>query len=129
MKLYPSFTALTSRRLFMLVAMLAAASAVGAVACSDLSGSSTSVLSIQFDTLPAPSVVVGDTLRDTTGTVVRPVVRAFNFRDNLFALEAEGPVYGTDDRARCHASRISAGTFLCRQCYAARHNCRAHHAC
>jgi len=51
-----------------------------AVACTDISGSSTSVLSIQFDTLSAPSVVVGDTLRDTTGAVIRPVVHAFNFK-------------------------------------------------
>ena len=51
-----------------------------AVACTDISGSSTSVLSIQFDSLSAPSVVVGDTLRDTTGAVIRPVVHAFNFQ-------------------------------------------------
>jgi hypothetical protein len=51
--------------------------AVGA--CTDVSGSSTSVLSLEFDSLPSPSVVVGDTLRDTTGAVVHPVVRAFNF--------------------------------------------------
>ena len=52
-----------------------------ALACTDLSGSgsSTSVLSIQFDSLAAPSVVVGDTLRDTTGAVIIPVVHAFNF--------------------------------------------------
>ncbi len=55
--------------------------AVGvAAACTDISGSSTSVLSIQFDTLPSPSVVLGDTLRDTTGAVARPVVHAFNFK-------------------------------------------------
>lgn len=53
---------------------------VDAVACTDISGGSTSVLSMQFDSLPAPSVVVGDTLRDTTGAVVRPVVHAFNFQ-------------------------------------------------
>ena len=51
-----------------------------AVACTDISGSSTSVLSIQFDSLSAPSVVLGDTLRDTTGAVIRPVVHAFNFQ-------------------------------------------------
>lgn len=50
-----------------------------ALACADVSGSSTSVLSIQFDSLAAPSVVVGDTLRDTTGAVIIPVVHAFNF--------------------------------------------------
>jgi hypothetical protein len=58
---------------------LAAVSIAVVAACTDVSGSSTSVLSIEFDTLPSPSVVVGDTLRDTTGAVVRPVVRAFNF--------------------------------------------------
>jgi hypothetical protein len=52
----------------------------GAFACEDLSGSSTSVLSIQFDSLAAPAVVVGDTLRDTSGVIVLPVVRAFNFK-------------------------------------------------
>lgn len=54
--------------------------ALAAVACTDVSGSSTSVLSIQFDSLAAPSVVVGDTLRDTTGAVIVPVVHAFNFK-------------------------------------------------
>jgi hypothetical protein len=52
---------------------------IGVGACTDVSGSSTSVLSLEFDSLPSPSVVVGDTLRDTTGAVVHPVVRAFNF--------------------------------------------------
>jgi hypothetical protein len=51
-----------------------------AFACTDVSGSSTSVLSLQFDSLPFPAVVVGDTLRDTTGAVVLPVVHAFNFK-------------------------------------------------
>lgn len=49
-------------------------------ACSDIVSSSASVLSIVFDSLSAPSVVVGDTLRDTTGAVVRPVVHVFNFK-------------------------------------------------
>ena len=53
---------------------------LAAFACGDVSGSSTSVLSIQFDSLAAPSVVVGDTLRDTTGAVIVPVVHAFNFK-------------------------------------------------
>jgi len=51
-----------------------------ALACGDVSGSSTSVLSIQFDSLAAPSVVVGDTLRDTTGAVILPMVHAFNYK-------------------------------------------------
>ncbi|HYS70308.1 MAG TPA: hypothetical protein VEM14_08715, partial [Gemmatimonadaceae bacterium] len=40
-----------------------------AIGCTEISSSSTAVLSIQFDSLGAPSVVVGDTLRDTTGAV------------------------------------------------------------
>ena len=56
--------------------------AAGALSCTDVSGSLTSVLSIQFDTLAAPSVVVGDTLRDTTGAIILPVVHAFNFKGN-----------------------------------------------
>jgi hypothetical protein len=63
------------------VSMGFALSWFAALACTDLSGSgsSTSVLSIQFDSLAAPSVVVGDTLRDTTGAVIIPVVHVFNF--------------------------------------------------
>ena len=62
------------------VPMGLALSWLAALACGDVSGSSTSVLSIQFDSLAAPSVVVGDTLRDTTGAVIRPRVHAFNFK-------------------------------------------------
>ena len=70
---------------FLLIASIAAAAA-----CTDVSGSSTSVLSIQFDTLAAPSVVVGDTLRDTTGAVIHPVVHAFNFKGDEIV---PAPVY------------------------------------
>jgi hypothetical protein len=59
--------------------VLSALASLATVACTDVSGSSTSVLSIQFDSLAAPSVVVGDTLRDTTGAIAVPVVHAFNF--------------------------------------------------
>lgn len=59
-------------------------------ACSDIVTSSASVLSIVFDSLAAPSVVVGDTLRDTTGAVVHPVVHVFNFKGEEVA---QAPVY------------------------------------
>jgi hypothetical protein len=67
-------------RLRPFLVFLSALAGVIALACTDLSGASTGILSIQFDSLAAPSVVVGDTLRDTTGAVVVPVVHAFNFR-------------------------------------------------
>jgi hypothetical protein len=50
-----------------------------ALGCGDVSGGSGSVLSIQFDSLGAPGVVLGDSLRDTTGAVIHPVARAYNF--------------------------------------------------
>jgi hypothetical protein len=49
------------------------------LACGDVSGGSGSVLSIQFDSLGAPGVVLGDSLRDTTGAVIHPAVHAYNF--------------------------------------------------
>jgi hypothetical protein len=74
---------MTNPRLF-IISSVAAVSAA-AFACTDVTDSSTSVLSIQFDSLAAPSVVLGDTLRDTTGAVVFPVVRAFNFQGEEIA--------------------------------------------
>jgi len=56
-----------------------------AIACTDISGSGNSILSLQFDTLASPSVVVGDTLRDTTGAVILPVVHAFNYKGGEIA--------------------------------------------
>jgi hypothetical protein len=67
------------RRLVSLGASVALICALGAaLACEDISGNADSVLSIRFDSLAAPSVVIGDTLRDTTGAVRLPSVHAFN---------------------------------------------------
>jgi len=53
--------------------------AIFIAACVDIPTGSNDVLSIQFNPLPAPGVVVGDSLRDTLG-IVQPVsVTAFNF--------------------------------------------------
>lgn len=71
-------------------AVAVAVSSIIAGACTDISGSSDAVLSLQFDTLPNPSVVVGDTLRDTTGAIARPVVHAFNYKGLEIAVV---PVY------------------------------------
>lgn len=59
---------------------LIVAAFVGAAvyACGDLTANTDAVLSMEFDTLGAPSVVVGDSLRDTTGALLTPVVRVFN---------------------------------------------------
>jgi hypothetical protein len=63
---------------------------IAAIGCTEISSSSTAVLSIQFDSLASPSVVVGDTLRDTTGAIGRPVVHVFNFKGNEIT---PAPVY------------------------------------
>lgn len=62
-------------------ARLGAALAAGAlVACTDISDNATTALSLQFESLASPSVVVGDSLRDTTGAIAPPTVRAFNYQ-------------------------------------------------
>lgn len=61
-----------------LVLLLGGSAAAMVYACGDLTGTPGGILSIQFDTLGAPAVVVGDSLRDTTGAVVHAAVHAFN---------------------------------------------------
>ena len=58
----------------------AALAAVLGAACVKASDNSATVLSIQFDPFASPSVVLGDSLRDTAGTVAAPVVHAFNYQ-------------------------------------------------
>jgi hypothetical protein len=70
--------------------VIVGSAALAPFACSDIVTSSASILSIVFDSLAAPSVVVGDTLRDTTGAVVHPVVHVFNFKGEEVA---QAPVY------------------------------------
>lgn len=58
----------------------AALAATAAAACVEISDNADTVLSLDFAPLPSPSIVVGDSLRDTTGAIVGPIVRAFNYR-------------------------------------------------
>jgi hypothetical protein len=51
---------------------------VGAAACSNLNTAPGHVVSIFIDTLPYPSIVQNDTMRDTTGRVVPFKATAFN---------------------------------------------------
>lgn len=61
-------------------AAFAAAVAAAAAACTRLTDNATTALAIQLDPLPSPSVVVNDSLRDTTGTLAVPTVHVFNYR-------------------------------------------------
>ncbi len=60
--------------------MIALAVGVVAAGCVKISDNSDTVLSLEFDSLASPSVVVGDSLRDTTGVIAPPLVRAFNYQ-------------------------------------------------
>jgi hypothetical protein len=61
----------------------------GAVSCTDVPTSDNAVLSIAVDSLPSPSVVLGDTLRDSTGTAVAIHATVYNFKG---AVVANAPV-------------------------------------
>lgn len=51
--------------------------AAGTIACIELSVDPTAIGSIQFEPLPAPSIIKGDTLRDSTGAVAPLHARVF----------------------------------------------------
>ena len=74
----------------MRVARNAIAIAVGTIAglvaissCTDIPTSESAVLSLTFDSLPAPAVVLGDTLRDTTGRAVPVSATVYNFQGKV----------------------------------------------
>ncbi len=48
-------------------------------ACTEIPSGASAVASIQFDSLPSPSVVLGDTLRDESGNVAPLAARAFAY--------------------------------------------------
>jgi len=56
---------------------------VGISSCTDIPTSESAVLSLTFDSLPAPAVVLGDTLRDTTGRAVPVSATVYNFQGNV----------------------------------------------
>lgn len=53
-----------------------------ALACTDIPTGDDAVLAISVDTLAAPAVVLGDTLRDTTGKAVPLTASVYNFKGN-----------------------------------------------
>lgn len=59
--------------------------AVLLAACVEIPTGSDEVLSIEFTSLPSPSVVVGDTLRDSAGVVSPVRVTAFNYSGDIVA--------------------------------------------
>ncbi len=58
------------------------------VACTEIPSGEGDLLSFEFRPLPSPSVVVGDTLRDSTGLVTPLRVFAFNYDGDTIASPA-----------------------------------------
>jgi hypothetical protein len=61
-----------------MIAPLAVAVAAVAGSCTEISTNASAVTAIEFDSLPFPAVVTGDTLRDTLGKAAPLAARAFN---------------------------------------------------
>jgi hypothetical protein len=73
----------TGRRASFAAALLAAAAAAGSGACSEVTTDPNTPVAIAFDSLPAPSIVIGDTLRNpATGAVIPLAAQAFNSSGN-----------------------------------------------
>ena len=53
--------------------------------CTELGSDPQAAVAIEFEGLPVPSVVVGDTLRDSTGAVATPTARAINVNNDVIA--------------------------------------------
>jgi hypothetical protein len=64
---------------------LAAVSVVVVTACTDIPTSDSAVLAISAEPLPAPAVVLGDTLRDSTGKATALRAKVFNFQGNVIS--------------------------------------------
>jgi hypothetical protein len=72
-----------SRRQSAGVVALAGVALGTALSCTDIPTSDTAILSIAFDSLPAPAVVLGDTLRDSTGKAVAIHGIVYNFKGTV----------------------------------------------
>ncbi|MEO8192810.1 MAG: hypothetical protein ABI681_03090 [Gemmatimonadales bacterium] len=64
-------------------ALALAAGAILTAACVDIPTGASEVLSFQFNPLPSPAVVVGDTLRDSSGAVAPLTVTAYNYNGEI----------------------------------------------
>jgi hypothetical protein len=67
----------------MAIAVVTIAGLTAFSSCTEIPTSESAVLSLTFDSLPAPAVVLGDTLRDTTGQAVPVSATVYNFQGNV----------------------------------------------
>ena len=73
----------TGRRSGILIAALSGAFALGA--CTEIGSDPQAAVAIELDSLPVPSVVVGDTLRDSTGAPIVLEARALNVNNEVIS--------------------------------------------
>ena len=69
------------------------------LACTEIPTGADDVLSFQLNPLPSPSVVVGDTLRDSTGVVAPLTITAFNYSGDVIE-DAAARFRAVDARVR-----------------------------
>ncbi len=67
------------RRLYVLLAL---ATAVTLVTCTEVGTDPSAPIAIELDPPPLPALVIGDSMRDSTGQAVPLEARALNFRDD-----------------------------------------------
>jgi len=72
-----------SRRALVVATVAAAIGA--AMACTKIPTDTNAVLSLALDSLPAPAVVLGDTLRDSTGRAAPLHATVFNFQGSVIS--------------------------------------------
>jgi len=68
-----------------LIVAMAMAGVDAATACTKIPTDANSVLSLALDSLPAPAVVLGDTLRDSTGRAAPLHATVYNFQGSVIS--------------------------------------------
>ena len=68
-----------------LAAFVGALGLAAAAACAEAGLDPSTPLSLVFDTLPAPAVVLGDSLRDSLGRAAKLAARAYNAKEQLIS--------------------------------------------
>ncbi len=77
-----------------------------AVACTDVPTEPDEVLALAFDSLPSPSVVIGDSLRDTSGVAIPLSATAYNFQGEV--IPGASVTFSSPDRG----VRVAASGFV-----------------
>lgn len=75
---------------------MALSALMAVVACTKIPTETDTVLSLEFDLLPSPSIVLGDTLRDTAGVARRLSATVFNFQGDI--IPGAPVVFASPDR-------------------------------